>query len=134
MKINWEVFSEEEKTALEKCLKEGNYNNLCCLPEVNIDTPEKEKEIEKMVLDLKEIDVDDESAVKKEIDDFWASGEDITPEKEAEFQKKIEAEKAELEKNREEEKAKVNGEEVEEPNNVVEETKVEEESTTEVKK
>lgn len=107
LNINWDVFSEEEKQELTQCYEAGNYKNLCCLPGVNIDTPEKEREIEKMVLDLREIDVDDESAVKKELEEFWAdSGKEMTPEKEVEFQEKIDKEKEEAEAKREEEKKK----------------------------
>ncbi len=103
--IDWSVCNEEEKEKLTACYNEGDYLNLTCLPYVNIDSPAKEAEVQKMVNVLRVVQLDDESEVKKEIDAFWAdSSNEMTPEKEAEFQAKLDAELAEKKKLTTEEK------------------------------
>lgn len=89
--INWDIFTPEEEKQLRDCYNKGDLDNLAALPDILI-TPDKELEIEKLVLDLREIDIDDESAVHNEIEKFWGEGGEITPEQEAEFQKKIDKE------------------------------------------
>lgn len=102
--INWELFNEKEKEQILNCYHNDSWHKLCCLPDVNIDTPEKEKEIEKIVIDMRGIDEIDESKVREELDKFWAQGDGIdTPEKEAEWQAKIDKENEEKKKALEEE-------------------------------
>lgn len=92
--INWELFTPEQKGLLTACFQNGEVYNLSCLPGVEIDTPEKEQEIEKMVLELLPFSTDDsESDVRKKIDAFWATNEEMTPEKEAEFEMELQKEK-----------------------------------------
>jgi hypothetical protein len=92
--INWELFTSEEKEKLVDAFKSGETSALCCLPEVPINTPEKEKEIEKMVLELRGVSVDDELRVKDELNQFWRDIDTstMTPEIEADWQAKIDAE------------------------------------------
>ncbi|MFA5695981.1 MAG: hypothetical protein WC917_00750 [Bacilli bacterium] len=90
--INWSIFNEEEKEKLIEAFNNDDYQSLCCLPDVIIDSPEKEREIEKMVLELRDIDLGDESKVREELDKFWQENNEMTPKKEAEWQKKIDEE------------------------------------------
>lgn len=92
--INWNLFSEEERKRLSECYQDGDPKILVCLPEVPIDTPEKEKEIEKMVLDLQEVSMDSESKVAEELNNFWRDVDTsaLTPELEKEWQDKIDKE------------------------------------------
>jgi len=94
--IDWSIFTPEEKTQLIECYKNGDLDSLAALPDVLI-TPDKELEIEKMVLDLREIDPDDESEVQAEVEKFWGEGGEMTPEQEAKFQNKIDKETAKKE-------------------------------------
>jgi len=113
--INWKLFNEDEKKQIINCYSTDEWHNLCCLPDVNIDSPEKEKEIEKIVIEMRGIDVTDES--REELEKFWAKGDAIdSPEKEAAWQKKIDEEnkakedslKEELKEEKVEEEPKVN--------------------------
>jgi hypothetical protein len=93
--INWTLFSAEEKETILSAISNGDWQSLCCLPEVPIDTEDKEKEIEKIVIDMRGITCDDESEVRKEMDDFWQKGGEMTPELEKEYQDKLNLEEAE---------------------------------------
>jgi len=96
--INWKLFNEEEKKQIIHCYSHDEWHNLCCLPGVEIDKPEKEQEIEKIAIEMRGIDITDESVVRDELEKFWAKGEQIdSPEKEAEWQKKIDKENKEKE-------------------------------------
>lgn len=91
--INWELFTDEEKEKLTECYNEGDYHNLTCLPYVAIDTPAKEAEVDKMAISLRVTSLDSESEVRQELNDFWQDpANEMTPELEAEFQAKIDAE------------------------------------------
>ncbi|MEA2036223.1 MAG: hypothetical protein U9O94_01845, partial [Nanoarchaeota archaeon] len=95
-KINWDVFTKAEKKQILVCYDSGNWQDLCCLPEVNIDTQEKEKEIERIVLDSRGTDLGNESEVRQELEQFWGENKIIeTPKDEEEWQKKIDEEEAE---------------------------------------
>lgn len=95
--INWSIFTPDEKEQLVACYRSGDLDNLGALPDVLI-TPDKELEIEKMVLDLREIDLDEESDAQAKVEKFWGEGGEMTPEQEAEFQKNIDKETAKKEK------------------------------------
>jgi len=108
--INWSLFTPEEKEMILKAVDNGDLDHITCLPGIKL-TPDKEKEIEKIVLDLREIDLGDESKVREEMDIFWAKkGMIDTPEKEKEWQEKIDKENEEKKKEVEKEKDKINGE------------------------
>lgn len=97
--INWDLFNKEEKEAIINCFQHDEWYNLTSLPGVVINNPDKEKEIEKIVFEMRGVDVDNESEVRDDLEKLWASGEKInTPEEEAEWQKKIDNEKVEKEK------------------------------------
>jgi hypothetical protein len=125
--INWSLFTEEEKGLIKACYQNGDFYNLACLPGVEINTPKKEAEIEKIVMELMPIGSDDsESDVRKKIDAFWQTEEEMTPAKEAEFQKMIDDEKAAKKKQAKKEKEKTKKEKEEEKEVVEEEPKSEE--------
>lgn len=92
--IGWSVFSKVEEGILRACYQNGDYYNLCSLPNVNIDTQEKEKEVEKMVLSLMPLSGNEnESQVRQQLEEMWGNKKTIeTPEEEAEWQAKIEEE------------------------------------------
>ena len=97
--VNWELFTDEEKEKLEACYNNGEYFNLTCLPGVAIDTPAREIEIDKIAISLRVTVLDSESEVRQELDEFWADpANEMTPELEAKFQEKIDAELAEKRK------------------------------------
>lgn len=105
--VRWDLFTDEERKIITEVYKLGEYKHFTCLPNVVIDTPAKEREIEKLVLDLMEINLDDESEVKDAINKYLAEGGLIdTPAKEAEWQARLDAEQAEkkakIEKRKEE--------------------------------
>lgn len=103
--INWDLFTKEERKRLLNCYNAGEYYNLCCLPEVPINTQEKETEIEKIVLNSRDIDMGDESEVRQELEKFWGERKNIeTPEDEKKWQAKIDEEQATQQAKLEEEK------------------------------
>ena len=90
--MKWEVFTAEEKTYIEKLTASGEFNSIAqCIA---IDSPEKEYWLDQYMLDLKPVPVEIDSKVRKDI-----TGVNIdSPEKEKEWQGKIDAEKEETKK------------------------------------
>jgi len=98
-KIDWTVFLLTEKTNIKKALTKNDYKSLMILLEEP--TPAKEIEIQKIV-NLFSADADDyPSEVRKEMETSFINKnvQDFTPEEEAEWQKKLDAEK-EIQKNK----------------------------------
>lgn len=94
LNINWSVFHDQDRPKIEKAVKNGDIEHLAAiLHEV---TPEQASEIEKIQRQLRPKDFKFESTVQKEFE-AWLSlnPNSLTPEIEAEWQSKIEAEKAE---------------------------------------
>jgi len=92
--VNWSVFAESEVTMLQEALKRGHHEHLAALlVEVS---PEKADEIEKIQQQLRPREFKFDSDVQKEFE-IWLSEHqsELTPEVEAEWQAKIEAERAE---------------------------------------
>lgn len=92
--IDWSVFELSERELLEKAISRGDIEHLAAI--LNEVSPAKAEEIEKIQNRLRPKSFTFESSVQKEaekwIDQNFAF---ITPEKEAEWQAKIDAEKAE---------------------------------------
>lgn len=91
--ISWKLFTDEERGMIMQCYKNGDWQNITCLPYVPVDTPERELELQKIVLALRVIEIDDvDSEVRKDLSKFWQDGNELTPEKEAEFQERLDVE------------------------------------------
>lgn len=95
-----ELFSEEERKIIDLCVKFGNYTEVPSqLDSENFPpmTPEREAALEKYLNEHKKIVVDGDSEVRQEMEVQIAKGELLidSPEKEAEWQAKIDAELAE---------------------------------------
>jgi len=127
-KINWDVFLLTEKTNLKKALDKGDYKVLTNLIEEM--TQEKEIELQKIVNVFRAGADDYSSEVRKDMEEKFHSKsfEDLTPEEEMEWQKKLDAEKEKMKKEvvekSEEKKKEIIDSVLEEPK--VEEPKVEE--------
>lgn len=124
--IDWNKFTVEERTSLQKTIDLGHFKDLMCvLPQTEMDQ-EKEIEIQKF---LDSVNGDDENFKSElEIDKEFLQKDPAshTPEQEAEWQKKIDEEKSAFKaktKTKKEkaleallkEKAKVEEKKVEEP-------------------
>lgn len=92
--INWGVFTQEERQEIQKLIDAGKVTDIACvITNINIDL-EKEVEMQNIIDNYTP---DDEDFVS-EIDDAEfhekIANIDKTPEKEAEFQKKLDDERA----------------------------------------
>ena len=92
--IDWNKFTVEERTSLQKTIDLGHFKDLMCvIPQTEMDQ-EKEIEIQKF---LDSVNGDDENFKSElEIDKEFLQKDPAshTPEQEAEWQKKIDEEKA----------------------------------------
>lgn len=88
------AFDLSEVKIIEKAIAEGQYEHLAAM--IYEVTPEKAAEIEKIQRQMRPRDFTFESNVQKEFEIWMAEhGNEISPEKEAEFQKRIDEERAE---------------------------------------
>jgi predicted flap endonuclease-1-like 5' DNA nuclease len=91
---NREAFDPSELVLVDKAIQNGHYDHLAALI-VEV-TPEKAKEIEKIQKQLRPKAFTFESQAQKEAEIWMATHmNELTPEKEAEFQKLIDSEKQE---------------------------------------
>jgi len=91
--VNWGVFDPAEKELVDKALAAGHYEHLSAI--LTDLRPEVVAEIEKIQNAMRPREFVLESEVQKEFEMKLAKGEiELTPEIEAEWQKKIEEEKA----------------------------------------
>lgn len=92
--INWSVFEQSERDMLEKAIEMGHHEQLAAI--LNDVTPEKAEEIAKIQRQFRPKEFVFESQAQKEFE-MWLSknSNELTPEIEAEWQAKIEAERAE---------------------------------------
>jgi len=90
--VNWGVFSDDEARTIERGLKTGAYEHLSAM--IQSVTPEKAEEIARIQALLRPRSFKFESRVKKEFD-VWMeqNGGRITPEIEADFQKRMNEER-----------------------------------------
>lgn len=110
--INWKIFNKEEKELIIIAFNNGHHNLLTQLPNVNIDTPDKEKEIDKIVVEMTELEEYEDSETRKELDKFRSKGERIeTPDDEAKWQEKLDKEKEAQTASLEDKKREMRGEE-----------------------
>lgn len=92
--MRWEVFTQEEKDTIKDLSAKGRFD---AIPKaIVINDPEKELELNKYLDEVKPVvDVED-SKVKKEMLNELSKGNDIdSPEKEEEWQAKLDNEKKE---------------------------------------
>lgn len=93
LNINWAVFEEDERKAMEKAISTGASEHLAAI--INSVTPEKAAEIAKIQAQLRPRTFTFTSSVQKEFEQWLAqNGGQITPEQEREWQEKIDKEKA----------------------------------------
>lgn len=94
--IDWNFFTKEEQTLIQKAIDSGDKNNIVCLVDtVNMD-PDKEKEIQKIINDMTPEDDNFVSEVEPELQREFLEKvpePDKTPEQEAEWQKKLDEER-----------------------------------------
>lgn len=97
--MNWNVFTQEEQDYIKDLAKKGQWDLLASA--VNIQNPEQEYWLNYFIDKNKPITIVEESKVKKELEkELSKSAIDNTldsPEKEAEWQAKLDAEKTEQE-------------------------------------
>lgn len=87
--MKWEVFTDEERTHIEKLVASGDFASIAKC--ISLDTPEKEYWLDQYLADLRPIVENIDSKVREEI-----KGVSIdSPDKEKEWQAKIDAEKEE---------------------------------------
>lgn len=90
--IKWEVFTKEEQDIIKSLVSSGSFDAITRA--VMMDSPEKEFWIHQLLEQVKPLPEVIDSKVKQEMLDAKLKGEEITsPEKEAEWQKKLEEEK-----------------------------------------
>jgi hypothetical protein len=96
--INWDVFTLEDKNLINQALKAGDYSNLINVI-TNVD-PEKEYEIQKLFNLYAPEGEEFISRAQKEVEqDFLQLPQsEMTPEKEKEYQDKLDAEKEDFSK------------------------------------
>lgn len=92
--VNWDIFEKSEQEVLKKGIMTGQYEHLAAM--INELSPEKVVEIAKIQSRLRPKSFIIESDAQKEAE-VWMSTHlnELTPEKEKEFQEKIDAERAE---------------------------------------
>ena len=95
-----ELFNEMERQIIDTCIKFGNYSEVPTQLDSNNCppmSPERERALEEYINQNRVIDASEDSEVKQEMEVLIAKGELVidSPEKEAEWQAKIDAEKAE---------------------------------------
>lgn len=91
--VNWSVFSESECRILRKGIASGAYEHLAAM--INSVTPEKAAEIARVQAQLRPRAFKFKSRVKQDFEKWLSKhGGEITPEIEAEWQEKIDAERA----------------------------------------
>lgn len=91
--IKWDVFTLEERSHIENLLARGEFDNI--VKAIAMDSLEKEFWVSKILEDKKPISAPLDSKVLSDLEMANAKGEFIdSPEKEAEWQKKIDDEKA----------------------------------------
>lgn len=94
--INWRVFTEEEHQYLNTLMRLGAWDSISSA--VRIDDPEKEFQLQQIINKYKPVGQPLESGVRAEMLEALKKGEQIdSPEKEAEWQEKLDAEQAEHE-------------------------------------
>lgn len=97
-----ELFNEKERQIIDTCIKFGNYSEVPTQLDSNNCppmSPDRERALEEYINQHRVIDASEESEVKQEMEVLIAKGELVidSPEKEAEWQAKLDAEKAEKE-------------------------------------
>lgn len=93
--MRWEIFTQEEKEMIEDLTKRGEFAAIVKC--VAVDSPEKEYQLNEYLEEVRPEEVHGDSKVLKEMLEAKARGEDIdSPEKEAEWQKKLDEEKKEM--------------------------------------
>lgn len=90
--MKWEIFTEEERGFIEKLVKSGDISSIAQC--ISIDSPEKEYWLDQYLADVRPTPIEVDSKVRKEL----VGAVIDTPEKEKEWQEKIETEKAETKK------------------------------------
>ena len=95
MSTNWDVFTHEEKVLLKKVIANHDHSNLINVLESENITPEKERAIQAILKEYKVDDLAKESRVRQVIErKFLTKPEEmLTPEEEASWQAKLDAEK-----------------------------------------
>ena len=95
--INWFVFTQEEKTALQAFIDRGDKENMVCAVEsINMDL-EKEEQIQKIIDQMTPDDEDFVSLVEDEVGTDFIEGTpetEKTPELEEKYQAKLDKERA----------------------------------------
>lgn len=90
--IKWDVFTSEERSIIESLVSSGNFNVISNA--IQIDSMEKEYWISKIISQVKPLDPILDSEVEKEMLNERVKGNNIdSPEKEAEWQAKLDEEK-----------------------------------------
>lgn len=92
--INWTIFSPLEKELLEKAYMHHDYDNISRV--VNMDSREKEMEVQKLLNSLRPVETNFVSEVRREMNERESKGEVLldTKEKEAYWQKRLDDEAA----------------------------------------
>jgi len=89
-KINWSKFTIEQKTLIQKILAEGDYKKITHV--IVVDSPEQEYELQQYVQSIVPQGKTQESKIKEELKKILQRTNELTPEVEAEWQKKLDME------------------------------------------
>lgn len=90
--INWGVFEGDESSIIKSACMNSDVDLIGSLPGI-MWTPKKQEQVEKLVIALRPIIIEeDDSEARKDLDEFWAAGKAMTPQIEAEFQKRLDLE------------------------------------------